>query len=220
MLIFSNCKRANARGVAIATILLAVVLLVALSVAIAISTRAMNADGNKEQMKQVAMVILNQAQIYSDGFHEMEANGIPIDTITFDNAANTGLWNPVVGGALHQVPLPRIGTVTPGFYWEYYGPSKAVQFPGIGTPAGAEYYLWTDYQKEEVCHQLNQILFNDPTIPTSTHTWQQWEAGLFDDTDDPATNGRPEGCFASSNNDSPWTPGVPVYFYYKTILEQ
>lgn len=208
--------RAYNRGLAISTILLAVILLAAIAITIALSSRNGNATSSAQQDRLLASTMLHQAQTFRTGFDMMQANGVEIQTITFDTASGTGLWGPN-GTIVYQYP-PAAALTSTASDWGYKNSSGQgnVQLMNIGTAAGSERVIQLNRITKGVCQQINQLLYGSTTIPKLTApsgTFANWDtdAAGMDLSADPATNGRPEGCVEVEDQ--------TVNVYYKTISE-
>jgi hypothetical protein len=87
---------------------------------------------------------------------------------------------------------------------------------GEGDDTQADYFLQLHELTLPVCQQINQALYNDPTVPHTqapSATIVAWytRSDVMDFTADTAhaTLNRPEGCMATDDNH---------YVYYKLIL--
>ncbi len=74
--------KSNQSGFAIGTILLAVVLIAAIVSAIAIASRGTSGQQNREQARVQASTLLQQAVNLRSGFERLNANGVPIRSIS------------------------------------------------------------------------------------------------------------------------------------------
>lgn len=134
-----------------------------------------------------------------------------ISSITFDNAANTGLWNPSVGGTVEQNTYPPTATTDlSAFYWVYHGSGALVNLMNVGTGAG-NYLIELDPLTLATCQRINLMLFGSTAIPHLTHTDNLGSASPVDLSTDNATDSRTETCIQSPSG---------TYQYYKTIVEQ
>jgi hypothetical protein len=209
-------RRADNQGLAISTILLAVVLLAAIAVMIAMSSRSGNASSSEQQDRLLASTLLHQAQTFRTGFDMMQANGVDIQAITFDTASGTGLWG-TDGTIVYQYP-PAAALTSTASDWGYKNSSGQgnVQLMNIGTPAGPERVIQLNRITKGVCQQVNQLLYGATTIPKLTApsgTFANWDtdAASIDLSADPATDSRPEGCVEVEDQ--------AVNVYYKTVSE-
>lgn len=205
------------RGLAISTILLAVVLLAAIAVTIAMSSRASNNNTSTQQAKLNASTLMNQASNMRIGYDRMQANGVDASTITLDTAANTGLFNPVSGGTVQQFP-PGAAYVsgTPGGWYL----DQLVVLQGVGTGTAYSYVLFTTYLTETVCQAINNLAYGASmttppprtTTPEATAPRMETNQGMnFVGGDYANATNHPEGCFLDNISSS--------YVYYKPLVE-
>lgn len=121
--------------------------------------------------------IVTQAGYLAGGFNLMVTNGTAANTITFDTAATTGLFNPTSGGTQQQTADPNdFASVTaPDGFWIYKGANLKAN--NIGITANADYAVILTGLKSGVCQQLNQNMHGSTTIPASAITAAAWRAG-------------------------------------------
>lgn len=205
----------NEKGVALSLLLVAVVLLAALAVVIAASSRTHMQSG-QQKARLLAGMILDQANLMSNGFYVVQANGFGIDQVTFDALNPQGLFNPQNRAAVKQVPPAEAlaGGIVPIYDLWMYRQNSMLE--GAGDDAVADYFLQLHELTLPVCQQINQALYNDPAVPhtqAASATIVDWYtlAHVMDFTADPAhaTLNRPEGCLATFDYH---------YVYYKMIL--
>lgn len=205
-------RMARQLGLAISTILLAIVLVAAIAIVIAIGSRAGPAQSAQQQARLDATTLINQAQNLKTGFDKMVADGLDPAAITFDNAPGTGLWNPSVGGTVAQLDLPPSGTTGLGAYykWLYHGSGAELKLMNVGSSAG-NYAVMVHYLTNATCQQINYLLWGSTTIPRASSTQDTTSWAVVDYSTDPATNERPEQCMATEGGTN---------FYYKVIYQQ
>lgn len=205
------------QGLAISTILLAVVLLVAIAVTIAMSSRASNGNSSIQQAKLNASTLMNQASNMRIGYDRMQANGVDASIITLDTAANTGLFNPISGGTVQQFPpgAAYIGGTPGGWYLD-----QMVVLQGVGTGTAYSYVLFTTNLTEAVCQAINNLAYGASlttppprtTTPEATaHNIETGAAMNFTGGDYAGATNHPEGCFLDNISSS--------YVYYKPLVE-
>lgn len=220
--LFRTYKRT--RGLAISTILLAVVLLAAIAVTIAMSSRSSNGNSSAQQAKLNAATLMNQGANIRIGFDRMAANGTDPTTITLDTSGTAGLFNPTIGGTVQQFPPSAAFTGGTAGSW-YYGTNVALE--GIGTASSDSVVFVTDITKPVCQSIMNQLygvaITNNPTQTAAANaTAANIASGgvsgalgtAIDFTSDTnhATQNHPEGCFQEL------TPGTK-YIYYKAAVE-
>lgn len=207
-------------GLAITAILLAVVLLAAIAVTIAMSSRAGNANSAQQQDKLTATTIMNQAQQFKTAFELAMSNGADITSITATWPPGSGTQPLIFSPASASFP-----TLTPpiagsglanhpswSYAWIWHGDGHLVQIKNVGTGVG-NYVLALAPITLGVCQQINQLLSGDASIPAITSSWYDWsDMEPTDASNDPAVDGKQEGCFADN--------GYDAYEYYKVTLVQ
>jgi hypothetical protein len=205
-------RMARQLGLAVSTILLAILLVAAIAIVIANASRGGPAQSAQQQARLDATTLINQAQNLKTGFDKMVADGIGPAAFTFDNVPGTGLWTPSVGGTVAQRDLPPSGTTGRGAYykWIYHGPGAELKLMNVGSAAG-NYAVMGHYLTNATCQQINYLLWGSTTIPRTSSTQDTTAWAMVDYATDPATNERPEQCMA--------TVGGPN-FYYTVVYQQ
>lgn len=202
------------RGLAISTILLAVVLLAAIAVTIAMSSRSSNGNSSTQQAKLNAATLMNQAANMRIGFDRMAANGTDPTTITFDTSGTAGLFNPTVGGTVQQFPPSAAYKTPPGTPQWYY--NQNVKLEGIGT-SNADYVVLVTNISGAVCNSIMNQLYGMATplqsaAATATIANLTSNAAVdFTSDSNHATQNRPEGCFGDVTGN--------FWVYYKAVVE-
>lgn len=192
------------RGIAIAIILLAVVLLATIAFAIAKSSQTGN-DTGSDQDRLVATTVINAAQQLKTDFEMAMGNGVdPTTVIESDQAPITSLWSN--GAQVASILAPANATTT-ATNWKWHGANHPIIITNVGTSAGNYLIELIDIRKS-VCEQINLGLFGSKNIPTVATSG--WDNNPGDLTNDPATAGVQEGCFFYGPS--------PEYFYYKVVL--
>jgi hypothetical protein len=113
--------------------------------------------------------LLISAGYINTGFDAVTLGGQLPAAVTFDTAANTGVFNPTVGGAAQQSLDPtlfaRSGAIDG--YWVYRG--DGVTMKGIGVAGTADYTMMVSGLKQSICQQINYALHGTSlvTAPTS-----------------------------------------------------
>lgn len=179
--------------------------------------------------------LLTSAGYISTGFDAITMSGQVPSAVTFDTAANTGMFNPTAGGASQQTldPTLFINVDTPATtaaaatglhgYWIYR--RSDVTLNAVGTPT-AEYTVMASGLKLGVCQQINATLtgsLNTTAPPTLTAITEallvagsppaansnSTVTGLAVNLSALAGAGRLNGCYATSDS---------VYVYIHTLL--
>lgn len=210
-------------GLALSAILLAVVLLTVIAITIALSERSLSGNSSQQSARLAAAAVINTAQNIKTGFDRGMANGMDAASLTFDNAAGTGIFNPSVGGALAQMLVGQASIDVTRLYWVYHGAGALIKLMNVGSGAGS-YVLEYDPLTKAACGQINLMLYNDSAIPTLSSAavsawWHNSGPNVYgatatlpvDASSDPAVNGRPEGCVFLASS--------PKYLYYKSVLD-
>lgn len=200
--------RLNTRiqGLAISTILLAVVLLAAIAVTIAMSSRSGQSNSTDQQNHLMATSLINQAQNLVQGMQNLAGTGIDINTITLDADPTHGLYNPALGGTPQQIPPPNAqygGAAS----WHPWSLRNNIALMNIGTTAPEIMVMLTDITYP-VCVEINKILgiaeIAPGTVPYLT-TPAATQSNLYDMSyaldlaADAATQNLYQGCLTSSD---------------------
>lgn len=203
-----NSKKAP--GLALTTILLAVVLIAAIAITIAMSARSGNASSSQQQNKLLATTIISQAQQIKTSMEVAMSNGLDLCTVTISWTAPVTTFNMGSYGTIAQV-APVKSTTNPGsFGWLWHGSGALVKIMNVGTGAG-NYVLEIDPLTQGVCQQINQALFGSTSILTSyANDWSNPQP--VDASTESNLDSKQEGCFYSSV--------FSRYFYYKVVLVQ
>ena len=202
--------RKNQSGFAIGAILMAIVLLAAVAGAIALGGRNRSSNSSDQSAVVTAATVVQEANNLRAGFDVMLARGTTLSTITFDNAATTGLLNPTTGGAELQT-LPAAATST-NETWQYK--NGTVKIVGIGTDAGGDYVVIVSSVKDTVCQQIMKSLYNTTTLPASGIAASAWRGSSVDLTAGVSgIDNRPSGCVTT-------TDGADKNVFYSVMAAQ
>lgn len=202
----------NAGGFA-GVVFLVIALIAVVMAAIAIMSRGSSSGLPDQNGKAYASVLLKQAADLRGGFDRMLIDNKTASLITFDSAANTGLFDPTgdVVYALQQTPPAGLMVSgTPAFNYH-----KLVKLPGIGITANDDYAFVVGDISSVACQQINKTLYSDATTlapGTSTGSLSDWTTGAAIDDSGATTRyvDRPEGCVVTSD---------AKYVYYKAAFE-
>jgi hypothetical protein len=200
----------NSKGLAFTTILLAVVLIAAITVSIAMSARSGTASTSQQQDKLLATTLINQAQQIKTSMEIAMSNGLDLSTVTISWTAPVTTFDMGAYGPIAQV-APVNATTNPGsFGWLWHGSGALAKIKNVGTGAG-NYVLEIDPLTAGVCQQINQALFGSTAILTSyANGWSNPQP--VDASTENNLDSKQEGCFYSSV--------FSRYFYYKVVLVQ
>lgn len=150
------------KGFLNALIMFGIALAVAAMAAWAIANRSINSNSNTEQQKMIAAVILKEAADLRDGFARARSDGVGQSDITFDQTANTGLFQPAKGYVSQQTTPAKAmspsGNAT-NFVWNY---NNNVKIKGIGADASAEFVVTLGDVAADICQRINNMLYNTP----------------------------------------------------------
>ena len=170
-------------GIAVLTMILLVVILLAVIGSVVAYSRGSPTSPADQTAKLMAASIVDQGNTLKDGFDLMMAKGTDIDTITFNLTATTGLFAGTTGGAVDQSPsADSVSAATQWFYAKGGTNAKGVKITGVGT-AGSSYALLLPNVKDSVCKQINQSLHNvdgASGIPASTKATPAATARVID----------------------------------------
>ena len=182
--------------------------------------------------------LLTSAGYITTGFNAVTMSGQLPSAVTFDAAANTGIFNPTSGGATQQALDPTLfvgvdaaATATAAAtglrgYWIYR--RGDVRLNGVGTSATGDYTIMATGLKQAVCQQINATLTgtaNTVAPPTLTGVSEaqlvaaslpaansnSTVSGLAVDLSTLSNAGDLNGCYATSDS---------VYVYIHTLLPQ
>lgn len=193
-------------GLAISTVLLAVVLLAAIAVTIAMSSRSGQSSSADQQNHMMATALINQAQNLVQGMQNLSDSGSDINTITLDDDPTHGLYYPALGGAPQQTPPPNAqygGAAS----WHTWSLRNNISLMNSGTTAPEIMVMLTDITYP-VCVEVNKILgiaeVAPGTVPYLT-TPDATQSNLYDMSyaldlsADTATQNLYQGCLTSSD---------------------
>lgn len=198
--------------------------MIAVAIALGMAMMAWYANANKnstghtndEQDKMNAALIVKEATDFRDGFALAMNDGISPSIITFDKAANTGLFQPTKGYASTQTTPIRAMDVTgtaANFVWNY---NPSVNIKDIGADASPDQVVTLGEISLSVCQRINELLFHtDPAaVPLAG------VGSLADYTTAPAPidltssvlgrDGKSDLCVKTSDG---------KYVYYKVMVE-
>jgi len=173
------------------------------------------------------------------GFDAITMGGQLPAAVTFDAAANTGVFNPTSGGATPQSLDPTLFQLrgalntmsTLDGYWIYRGADVTLQ--NVGVPATADYTMMVSGLKLSICQQINNTLhgtalatapstltgYTDALLlgaPTSVPPAVISITGVPVNLSVLGTAGWMNGCYATTTI----TAGVANYVYIHTLLAQ
>lgn len=209
-------SRRKQAGFMNALIMFGIALIVAMMAAWAIANRSSNTNSNTEQVKMSASVILKEASDLRDGFARALSDGINPSVITFDQTANTGLFQPTKGYASQQTtPIRAMDTAgtAANFVWNY---NNAVKIKGIGADASADFVVTLGDLSLEVCERINNMLYNIPmgTAPLAgvgtLANYTTLPAAIDLSASLAGRDGKTDLCVATSDS---------KYVYYKVMVE-
>ena len=206
----------NEDGFAVSLIILVVALFAVVIAAMTIAGRSTSTTGSEQAGKVHASVIVQQGNNLKGGFDVMiNGKSIAINQITFDNAANTGLFHPTDGTVPEQIP-PSEALVTATNKWVFKRDNNGdavVKLKGIGLDANADYVIALVDLKSAVCEQINKMLYgtsNVPSVTIASTAWNTPETAVDLSADDNVDR-RPYQCVKTSDD---------KYVYYQVIVEQ
>jgi hypothetical protein len=115
-----------------------------------------------------ASSLLTSAGYVSAGFSGVTLNGTSASQVTFDTAANTGMFNPTTGAAAQPSldPLLFADTSATTGYWVYR--QNGVKLNNVGLDAVADYTIMASGLKLGVCQQINNTLHGTALTATPT----------------------------------------------------
>jgi len=159
-------------GIAVLTMILLVVILLAVIGSVVAYSRGSPTSPSDQTAKLMGASIVDQGNIFKDGFDLMMAKGSDISTITFDSVAVTGLFNGTTGGAIDQAPAADAVSVAAALWYYAKGSTAAtgVIVTGVGT-GGSSYAVVVKNVKDSVCKQINRSLHN---VDESVGTFIPW----------------------------------------------
>lgn len=226
---FDGVPMKQQRGLAISTILLAVILLIAIAVTLAMSSRASNGNSSQQQAKLFATTLMNQANALKIGFDKMQANGIDFNNIRFNVNSNSGvygLFNPTYGGTEEQFPPINalFNPSAPGYTdWRY---NNNIMLKGVGTDNGIDAVVVMADISLTVCQAINNALHGislsstPPQSDSPTATTTNFTIGDVGGTSGPTIDMRNDSHIQN------WTEGCMLtddsgthYLYFKTVNE-
>lgn len=209
-------------GLAIGVILLAIILLAALSLAIAYGIRAGTAGNSDYKNKTLATSVINQAAYIQRAYDDFYSAGVNTCRVRF-YPADAGATDPytyhyVYDPAYTTVPVqvaPADALVDPAqtFGLRYSLCFGLVHEPGVGGSAVAyqrgHYAVLLPDLKKGVCEQINQTLWGSKSISVAADTFTTWVEYWNNETLWPGTRNQPEACFQTSDGH---------YIYYKLVF--
>lgn len=206
----------NQKGFLNALIMFGIALAVAIMAAWAIANRSSSASSNQEQVKMSASMILKEASDIRDGFARAFSDGISHSALTFDMAANTGLFQPSRGYAVQQTTPIRAmdptGTAT-NFIWTY---NKLVKIKGIGIDATDDSVISIGDLTLDVCRNINDMLYNTGVSATPVNgvgslADYAGAAAIDMSSSLPGRDGKTDLCVTTSDG---------KYVYFKVVVER
>lgn len=208
------------RGLAMGTILLAVVLIAATAIAITQSARSVNASSDTESNRAMASIVLNQASYIQRGVDEYHQQGIETCELNFTLTWPANKMYNIFDPAYTDVPLqnaPATALNDPSQKWatrwtECWG---TIYEAGIGTATfsyrSGYYGVILPDLKLGVCQQINKMLYGSTVISTSTASFTTWTATTSPGaltTVSPGNSQQPAACFRTSDG---------VYIFYSLV---
>lgn len=208
-------------------ILIAVILLAALTYAVAQSGRGSVSQISEEKSKLLASEILEFANIMSNAVAQLRLRGVKDTDLCFDDPQwggaaynnpsctdNTKKIFHLSGGGMTWKNAPAEAmdnTATPDNLWHIYGNNEVEE---VGTTCGAaacaDLILVTDELKESVCVQINELLGVDnpadvPPTDTSIGTTRfigsyAYTQTIGDESGGAALVRKTGGCFENTSN--------------------
>lgn len=203
-------------GFAVFTMLMIVITLLGILTAV-VSTSRTSASSYGDAQKTLAMGVIGQGNALVVGFQAMEGRGTSPSSITFDNAATTGLLNPIDGGS--SIQTPPFQAFAPGSalpFWVYKG--QNVRVNSVGSSGVSEYAFVLRGLTQAACQQINNRLYGSTVIPASglmATTWVPNSTLITSPTETTSVNIEAVagvarwmvGCVSSSD-------GAPEYIYF------
>lgn len=180
-----------------------------------------------------ASSLLTSAGYINTGFNAITLAGEAPENVTFDSAANTGVFNPTAGGATLQSVDPELlarKTTNVDGIWIYRG--NDVRMKGVGDTSNTpDFTMMVSGLKKAICQQINYTLhgtalttnpvslggadaaiFGTPTVSSGVGTTSSLALDL--DAVVAVPSGRMSGCYATTT-----TVGSDVnYVYIHTLL--
>lgn len=211
---FARKKRIGCpQGLAISSILLAIVLLAAVAITIAVSARSNGSHADDEKNRTLAAALIQQGNTIKTGYdYWMLTKGMDPCYIEFwdysvvaGNAVGYwyGLYDPAYTNILHQYPPPD-AFASPGNTWmRKYDCGGLINEPGF---TGGHPIIAPDVTLG-VCKSLNLLLNNSTAIPTSTEDLATWEDHHVTAWVNPSNANQPAACVQTSD-------GHYVYYFY------
>lgn len=184
---------------------------------IASMARGSSSGVSNQTTKTVVSTTMKQAADLKSAMEQITvAGGVAPGSVTFDNVANTGIFNPVAKYAVVPSPPPSIfasPTADKNFKFR-----RDVKLPTTPATAPSSIVAVLGDISLDACRSINSSLYGDALTATpavSVHPGSAWYGATdtaLDDTTSVASNylRRPEGCIRS--NDS-------KYVYYKVLAE-
>ncbi|MCE7886996.1 MAG: hypothetical protein DYH13_05770 [Alphaproteobacteria bacterium PRO2] len=233
-------SRTSQHGNALWFILVAIVLLAALTVLLSRSGTNVDQSGDVEQQRIKASQILRWAKGVESAVEQMKLRGISESDISFENTVTAQDYSNAscdahkdpneckifaTGGGGQNYLTPPSGSAAPGSEWIFTGANNVgtAAYP-VGTTAagtGNDLVMLLPDANAALCSQINRDMEIDGGIPTDatgialTPFTGDYDAALVViDGDGPPfeLNGKASGCFTDTNA----TPDV-TYFYYVVL---
>ena len=186
--------------------------------------------GSSYSNSSKASALLTSAGYIKTGFDSVIFNGAPASSITFNDASNTGIFNPATGGATPQ-PLDPSIFVSDASHKNWIYRAALIKLEDVGgvDDTDGDYTVIAVDIKLSICQQINNILYGDTTIPTfdttgteaqligtapgTLTTYFNTHTGAVDlSSDAQLINGKMNGCFS--------VPDGSAYVYIHTLLAQ
>lgn len=208
-------KNLNIRqGGFIGVIFVAIALLAIVMVALGLMSRSSNGSTSEQSAKTNASILLKQTSDFKIGFDTLVLKIAP-SAVTFDTAANTGLFDP---SANAKYAVKHIAPSSAQTASTSYSLHALVSLPGIGAAGNSpDVVAVLPNVTAAVCKQIHKALYNDDTgtFATSAGSLADWTGGVAAINDSASVSAvylnHFEGCVAASGSE---------LIYYKALAEQ
>lgn len=222
--------RHSESGNAIFYIFVAIVLLAALSFAVAEGSRSSGKTLNEDRARLAASEIISYGDAANKAVGMLRLRGIAATDISFAHPdANVAygtygttptaeVFHPEGGGITYRLP-PDFGVATAGTAYLFTGSNQVENMGSVcGTAACSDLLILVPDVRLEVCQQINAILgYSDKnaTPVTDSDTDMTMFAGTFTNIEtlsdeDPLLAARAAGCYQDQNTSD--------YIYYQVLL--
>ncbi len=212
-------------GSIITIIFILVALLAALAFAVSQGTRSGTQNLTSQQVDLAASDLMNYMNLVKNAVRDLRIRQCTENEISFDGANISGTYNntnsptdnschvfhPSGGGRLYQSPSEQIldSSFSAGNHFGEYFFSSHTTIENVGENALDDLIMVLSWVNEDICAEINQRLFSDPTIILEPAGFSN--NGNFVGTYDVAAsninlsasaaqNGAPMACFESTNH--------------------